>query len=107
MSFGKKISDQRKKLGYSQKGMAQRIKKEDETPITAQYLNDIEHGRRNPPPEYILRQLAKILEIEFDILSYWAGKLPETRNLNLSDEEILDGMKLFRKSPKENNETDL
>jgi len=43
----------------SQKELAGKIKKEDGLPISAQYLNDIEHDRRNPPSEFLIAQIAE------------------------------------------------
>jgi transcriptional regulator with XRE-family HTH domain len=77
MSFGRYISQKRKEAGLSQKELAEQITKEDGTPISAQYLNDIEHGRRNPPPEYILDQLTKVLKISEEYLFFLAGTYPK------------------------------
>lgn len=76
MSFGEIIVDARKRLKISQKELADRIKKEDGEPISAQYLNDIERDRRNPPSEYLIRQFAKELNLSRDYLIAAAGTLP-------------------------------
>lgn len=76
-TFGKTISDKRKELGVSQKELARRIKKEDGTEISAQYLNDIEHDRRNPPSEYMIKQFATELQLVSDFLCLLAGTFPE------------------------------
>jgi transcriptional regulator with XRE-family HTH domain len=76
-SFGQYISQKRKDAGISQKELAERIKKEDDIAISAQYLNDIEHGRRNPPPEYILKQLSQELNIPEEYLLFLAGTYPD------------------------------
>lgn len=47
-TFGKIVSAARKELGISQKDLAAKIVKEDGETISPQYLNDIEHDRRNP-----------------------------------------------------------
>ena len=57
-TFGRIIADARKALGMSQKELAARTRKEGGGAISPQYLNDIEHDRRNPPSEYIIEQLA-------------------------------------------------
>ena len=51
--FGKSIALGRKSKFLSQKELAARIRKQDGEPISTQYLNDIERGRRNPPDEHI------------------------------------------------------
>ena len=56
-TFGRIIAEARKGLGISQKDLAAKTRKEDGTPISPQYLNDIEHDRRDPPGEYICTAL--------------------------------------------------
>lgn len=75
-TFGEIIAMARKKKLLSQKELAARIRKEDGHPISAQYLNDIERGRRNPPPETLIRQLAGELGLDKDPLCFMAGILP-------------------------------
>ena len=76
MTFGLIIAEARRKLGLSQKEIAERIKKEDGEPISPQYLNDIERDRRNPPSEFLITQLAKELKLSNDYLLLAAGTLP-------------------------------
>ena len=75
--FGDLIAAARKKIGMSQRELAAKILKEDGQAISVQYLNDIEHGRRNPPSsEHLMAQLAKALAIPKDRLMVHAGYLP-------------------------------
>ena len=53
-TFGTLISEARRAKGLSQKDLAAKVKKEDGQAISAQYLNDIEHDRRNPPSELLI-----------------------------------------------------
>jgi transcriptional regulator with XRE-family HTH domain len=79
-SFGSVIASARKEQKLSQKELAERILKEDGQPITPQYLNDIEHGRRSPSSDYLVRQFAKVLkhsEVTVDLLTALAGVLTE------------------------------
>lgn len=68
--FGKLISKERKAKGLSQRELASRIG------VSGPYLNDIEHGRRNPPSEEIVTQMAKALGIPEDHLCALAGSMP-------------------------------
>jgi transcriptional regulator with XRE-family HTH domain len=68
MTFGQFIAEARKRARLSQKELAARIKKEDSQPISPQYLNAVEHNRRNPPSEFIMKQLASVLQVQLDIL---------------------------------------
>jgi transcriptional regulator with XRE-family HTH domain len=75
-TFGTLISEARKAAGMSQRELAAQVKKEDGQAISSQYLNDIEHDRRNPPPEYLIGQIAEVLKISKDMLCAAAGTLP-------------------------------
>lgn len=76
MTFGKAVAEARKEKKLSQKQLASRILKEDGTPISPQYLNDIERDRRNPPGEYFISQFAKILEVPEEYFYFLANEIP-------------------------------
>src|SRR5208282_4167856 len=98
MSLGEKISDNRKKLGNTQKYLAQCIQKEVGAPITAQYLNDIEHDRRSPSSPAIIEQFAKALQIEPEVLYFQAGALPpDLQNRSVPSERVVAAFQAFRK----------
>ena len=98
MTFGQIIAAERKKLGLSQKDLAGRILKEDGTPISPQYLNDIERDRRNAPSDYLIGQLASVLQQEdADYLYYIAGQFPgDLRDGSRSKEEVQEAFVAFR-----------
>lgn len=98
VTFGRVISDARKKLGLSQKELATRIQKDDGSAISAQYLNDIEHDRRNPPSDQMLKQLAALVNVNEDYLYYLAGQIPsDLRADGRGEKEVEAAMKAFRK----------
>lgn len=98
MRFGEYVAQRRKQLGLSQKELASRILKEDGAPISPQYLNDIEHGRRNPPGEDLLRQFSSELEISHEYLNFLAGDLPaDLRGLEREPEVVEAAFKAFRR----------
>ena len=87
----------------SQRELAAQIKKEDgETSISAQYLNDLEHDRRNPPSEALIVQMAALLKLSKDRLCAAAGTLPEDlRKLAATQPEKFEkAFVAFRKSVK-------
>ncbi len=86
-TFGTMISGARKSLGISQKALASRIKKEDGEPISAQYLNDIEHDRRNAPSELLISQFAEELRLSKDHLCLAAGTIPADVKENVAAAE--------------------
>src|SRR5258706_16248323 len=103
MTFGQIIADARKKLGISQKELAERIKKEDGDSISPQYLNDIERDRRNPPSEYLISQFAKELKLSKNYLLASAGSLPSDlqKLVEDSDQQAVDkAFQAFRKQIK-------
>ena len=60
-TFGAAVALARKAMRLSQKELAARVLKEDGTPITPQYLNDIEHDRRSPTTDHMVSALARAL----------------------------------------------
>jgi transcriptional regulator with XRE-family HTH domain len=103
MSFGQIIADARKRLGTSQKELAERIKKEDGEAISPQYLNDIERDRRNPPSEYLIIQFAKELKLSKNYLLLAAGTLPQELREKVGDSDpvaVEQAFRLFRRKIK-------
>ena len=99
MTFGEAITRARKDKKLSQKQVAAGTLKEDGQAISAQYLNDIEHDRRNPPSEYIVRQLADTLDLDLDYLLFLAGRFPaDVLEMSRDQEGIKTAMKAFRSS---------
>lgn len=101
MSFGEIISSCRKKAGLSQRELAAVVLKEDGTPISPQYLNDLERDRRNPPSQHLLRQFAEALDLSPEYLVFLAGELPEDlRTGSYGPEQVEAAFRAFRKSLK-------
>jgi transcriptional regulator with XRE-family HTH domain len=101
-TFGTIISEARKAAGISQRELASQLKKEDGSAISAQYLNDVEHDRRNPPSEFLIGQLASLLKVSKDRLCAAAGTLPDDlRKLAATQPDKFEKAFLaFRKSVK-------
>jgi transcriptional regulator with XRE-family HTH domain len=99
MTFGTQIAEARKALGMSQKDLAAKIVKEDGQPISAQYLNDIEHDRRNPPSEDMIKQFATHLKLKAEVFFYLAGKLTaDMKKTSVEPEKIVAAYQAFRKA---------
>ena len=99
MTFGEAITQARKDKKLSQKQLAAGTSKEDGSAISAQYLNDIEHDRRNPPSEEIMRQLANTLDLDLDYLLFLAGRFPaDVLEMSRDREDITTAMKAFRRN---------
>jgi transcriptional regulator with XRE-family HTH domain len=98
-TVGEVIARTRKDSGISQKELARRIKKEDGSPISPQYLNDIERDRRNPPSPYLLDRFAEELGLPHDYLHFLARQLPEDiASGDYEPERVESAFKAFRKA---------
>lgn len=75
VTFGEAVANARKALRLSQKELASRVLKEDGTPITPQYLNDIEHDRRSPTTDHMVGALAEALGQKPAYFFLLAGKV--------------------------------
>ena len=96
-TFGETLSEKRKEAGLSQKDLAARICKEDGQAISPQYLNDLEHDRRNPPSSHLIEQFAAVLKIDAVLLYHCAGELPPDLRCNSVEEEtVVAAYKAFR-----------
>lgn len=90
-------------MRMSQKELASRIKKEDGQAISAQYLNDIEHDRRNAPSENMINQFAIELRLSKIHLCLAAGTLPEDDRKSVteaSSQKVESAFKVFRRAVK-------
>lgn len=98
MRFGDYVARRRKELGLSQKDLALLILKAEGGSISAQYLNDIEHNRRNPPTDDLLHEFARALQVSHEYLHYLAGEIPEDlRGGGHAVEEVEAAWAAFRK----------
>jgi transcriptional regulator with XRE-family HTH domain len=101
VTFGRVISQARKDRSWSLKDLCSRVLREDGDPISPQYLNDIEHDRRSPSSDRMVRQFADALGVNADWLYYLAGKFPDdVRERRLSEEQVASAMVAFRGGPK-------
>ncbi len=104
-TVGRAISQARKGHGFSQKELARRVEKEDGTPISPQYLNDIERDRRNPPSSHLLEQFARELGLPHDYLRFLARQIPEDIVPgDYGPERVESAFRAFRKALKAGDE---
>lgn len=100
-TFGSVISNARKKKKLNQKQLAEKIIREDGDPISPQYLNDIEHDRRSPSSDHMIKQFSKALGIKADYLHYLNGRFPETeRKKQLTPQQFEKAIVAFRENCK-------
>ena len=102
LTFGQAISNARRALGLSQKELASRVMKDEEsTSISPQYLNDIEHDRRSPTSDHLIRQFATLLSVDEGFLFVLAGKIPDEMRRNATDQQtIVEAFANFRRTLK-------
>lgn len=100
-AFGRVIAEARKKKGLSQKDLAELIRVEDVKTgksISPQYLNDIEHDRRNPSSALLVGQFARILDLNADYLAFLADRWPDTlRKQVRTQDQFEKALTAFRK----------
>lgn len=101
-TFGAILSEARKAKGMSQKELAAKVRKEDGQAISPQYLNDIEHDRRNPPSEFLIGQIAELLGGDKDTLCLAAGTIPSDlmKMAATQPEKVEKAFKAFRRTVK-------
>jgi transcriptional regulator with XRE-family HTH domain len=104
--LGPTLQAARQKLGWSLRQLGERLRKEDGSSFSPQYINDFEHGRRVPPDD-LLVQLAAVLNLDPQLLLQLTGREPPEVKEYLSE---MPGQsepigKLFRKA-KERGFTD-
>jgi transcriptional regulator with XRE-family HTH domain len=69
-TFGRAITEARKRAGLTQKEVAERPRGEDGKPVDAPYMNAVEYDRRRPPPNYLIEQLARVIGISAEVLFF-------------------------------------
>jgi len=98
-TFGNVIASKRKEKSLNQKELAALILREDGAPMSPQYLNDIEHDRRSPSSDSIVKQISKILDLPDEYLYYLAGKFPtDSLDRNVTPELVQQAMYAFRQA---------
>ncbi|MBF0179953.1 MAG: helix-turn-helix transcriptional regulator [Magnetococcales bacterium] len=100
VTFGRAIILARKAKRINQKDLAAMIHKDDDGgPISPQYLNDIEHDRRNPTSDHLIRQFASVLGEDEGYLFVLAGKIPDDlREQATNREQIMESFANFRRN---------
>lgn len=100
VTLGQAISAARKAKGLSQKDLAGLIQKDDGSgPISPQYLNDIEHDRRSPNSDHLIRQFEKVLATEEGYLFVLAGKIPDDVRIKARNPaKVAEAFRAFRRS---------
>lgn len=98
-SFGEAIAPARRRKGLSQKDLAGLVRKEEGDAISPQYLNDIEHDRRSPTSDSIIREFAKALGEDEGYLFVLAGKIPDDIRRKAKDRvAVVESFANFRKT---------
>lgn len=101
-SIGSQIGRGRKNLRMTQKQLASQILKADGTPISPQYLNDLELDKRGAPPNYLLDRISEALGLPQEYLRFVAGRLPadlaENYHREHDPETVKTAFEAFRKA---------
>ena len=99
-TLGQAIIAARKLRGMSQKDLAAAVQKVDGTgSISPQYLNDIEHDRRSPTSDELIKEIARALDQNPDDFFVLAGKIPDDlRTASADSATRIKAFKAFRKA---------
>jgi transcriptional regulator with XRE-family HTH domain len=73
--LGPTIQAARQRRGLSLRQLGERLRKEDGSCFSPQYINDIEHGRRIPPDDLVM-QLSTVLELPAEVMLQLTGRQP-------------------------------
>src|SRR5713101_274386 len=96
-SFGELIARRREELGLTQTDLAARIRGRSGEPVSQQRITDIEHDRSGVPRAPVLKQLARALKLDVDVLYLWGRVIPpDIRAEGLSEETIKEAWRAFR-----------
>ena len=102
VTIGEIIGTGRKRAGMTLKDVAAQVMKDDGTPVSVSYLNDVEHDRRPPPSPQLLKQIAAALHLSYEYLLFIAGDLPEDlRDTSPTPEAVEAAFTAFRRTLKE------
>ena len=96
-SFGELIARRRRELGLTQVDLAARIKGRSGETVSQQRITDIEHNRFGVPRRPILKQLARALKLDIDVLYLWGRVIPsDIRAEGLPEDAIKKAWRAFR-----------
>jgi transcriptional regulator with XRE-family HTH domain len=96
-TFGELIARRRKELGLTQSELGARIKGRSGKPVSQKRITDIEHDRFGVPRAPVLKQLARALKLDVDVLYFWGRQIPpDIRAEGLSEEAIQEAWRAFR-----------
>lgn len=88
-TLGQAIKEAREKNSLNQKQLAALITKQNGQSISAPYLNDIEHNRRTPTSDHIIKEFSRVLKIPAEILYFAARIIPPFLYQGRYDQERL------------------
>jgi len=101
-SFGELIARRREELGLTQTDLAARIRGRSGEPVSQQRITDIEHDRFGVPRAPVLKQLARALKLDVDVLYLWGRVIPpDIRAEGLSEQGIKKAWQAFRAALRE------
>jgi len=96
-SFGALVAHRRRELELTQTELGERIKGRSGKPVSQKRITDIEHDRFGVPRAPVLKQLARALKLDVDVLYFWGRQIPpDIRAEGLAEETIKEAWRAFR-----------
>jgi transcriptional regulator with XRE-family HTH domain len=77
-SFGALVAHRRRELGLTQTELGARIKGRSGQPVSQKRITDIEHDRFGVPRAPVLKQIARALKLDLDVLYLWGARFRRT-----------------------------
>ena len=97
-TFGQVLREARKKAGLTQREVAGRLRRQDGRVVDPPYLNAVEHDHRYPPEDFMIEQLAKIVDISPDVLYFHANRQPPDVKTEAGQAQIEAAYRAFRRT---------
>lgn len=96
-TFGELIARRRRELGLTQAELGARIMGRSGAPVSQKRITDIEHDRFGVPRAPVLKQLARALKLDLDVLCLWGRVVPpDIRAEGFSEKAIKEAFRAFR-----------
>ena len=96
-TLGGLITWRRRELGMTRIALSLRIKGSEGRALSKQRITDIEHDRFGVPRAPLLKQLARVLKLDIDVLYLWARRIPpDIRPAGLSRAAGQEAWRAFR-----------
>jgi len=98
LTFGSIVRQARLASSLNQKEVAALIRKEDGEPMSAPYLNDIEHDRSTPTSDHLIKEFVRVLKVDPEMLYFTARRIPTYKSIRkVEKEKVIAAYRAFER----------